>query len=147
MVNQLVSAKLLLLDAGSNALVLRRSSTHPRHAHAADLPGGVVETGEQPLDALGRELAEETGITLPLENAVLLHSVTDWYEDTGEGAQSVVRLTYGLRLPRRAVKVTVSWEHEDAQWLPVQSLEAHEFRGAFERAVEYILEKDLWRQL
>jgi len=148
MTEQLVSVKLFLLDADDRALVLRRSSTHPRHAHAADLPGGVVEPGEQPLTALGRELAEETGLSIEMGSAQLLHAVTDWIpraDDTD--ARSIVRLTYGLRVPSHAPDVQISWEHEDAAWVSVGTLEVTEFRGAFERAVEYILEKDLWRQL
>ena len=50
----------LVLDAQDRALVLR---TH-RHVVARDgweLPGGIVDPGEEPIAAAAREAAEETG--------------------------------------------------------------------------------------
>lgn len=55
-----VAAGLVWLDSGE--VLLQRRSAHARHgAGALEFPGGKVERGEAPADALARELIEEWG--------------------------------------------------------------------------------------
>ncbi len=50
-----------LVEDGAGRLLLARRARDP-HAGSWDLPGGFVEEGEHPLEALRRELREETGL-------------------------------------------------------------------------------------
>lgn len=50
-------------------LLGHRSAGRVSYPHVWDLPGGHVEFGESPRDALVRELAEELGIRIPRPNA------------------------------------------------------------------------------
>lgn len=57
------------LDAPRSLLAARR--TEPaRLAGGWELPGGKVEAGEDPIDALHREIAEELGVTVELGEEV-----------------------------------------------------------------------------
>ncbi|MGW1588081.1 (deoxy)nucleoside triphosphate pyrophosphohydrolase [Streptomyces sp. NPDC002386] len=60
MTDRIVVVGAALLDAGR--LLAARRSAPPELAGRWELPGGKVEPGERPEDALTRELAEELGI-------------------------------------------------------------------------------------
>lgn len=49
---------------GSDRVVLIRQYRYPIDAYVYELPAGLVEVGEDPVDAGARELWEETGLTL-----------------------------------------------------------------------------------
>ena len=58
-----------LVDADGHVLLARRSAPEPL-AGRWEFPGGKVEPGETPEEALGRELAEELGVGVRLGSAV-----------------------------------------------------------------------------
>lgn len=101
-------AKALIFDARGNALILRRSPTHPYFAHEADLPGGIIEADESYEIGLVREIREETGMDV---KADALHEAA---ERSGFG-RSTKRL-YTAILPDRP-EVALSWEHDGYEWV------------------------------
>lgn len=62
---------------GTRLLAARRSSP-PELAGQWELPGGKVEPGEEPTEALRRELREELGVTVRLGEAVPAPGGGDW---------------------------------------------------------------------
>jgi 8-oxo-dGTP diphosphatase len=73
--DQLVVAAVLVddLERPSRALAARR--TRPEHlAGRWELPGGKVEPGEDPVDALRRELEEELGVTVEVGDELVPRS-------------------------------------------------------------------------
>jgi 8-oxo-dGTP diphosphatase len=58
----------VIVAGGRVLLTQRRSGTHL--AGAWELPGGKVEPGEDPRDALKRELCEEIGVTVEVGDIV-----------------------------------------------------------------------------
>ncbi|MFB7997557.1 NUDIX domain-containing protein [Streptomyces sp. NPDC056002] len=87
-----------------------------------ELPGGTVEAGEAPEEAVVRELAEETGLTARPEDVLLLGTLVDHVGD-------VVRVTIGA--------VISHWEGEPAtqpdesvgdwRWCPLDDLPSELF--------------------
>ncbi|WP_432166877.1 bifunctional class I SAM-dependent methyltransferase/NUDIX hydrolase [Streptomyces sp. bgisy031] len=87
-----------------------------------ELPGGTVEAGEAPEEAVVRELAEETGLTARPEDVLLLGTLVDHLGD-------VVRVTIGA--------VVSHWEGEPAtqpdesvgdwRWCPLDDLPSELF--------------------
>ena len=56
-------AAAVLVD-GDRVLMCHRHPSRQRYPNIWDLPGGHVEPGEAPVDALVRELCEELGVTV-----------------------------------------------------------------------------------
>lgn len=116
-------AKALVYDNDGYALVLWRSDTHPHYPLEADLPGGIVESGESYVHGLLRELREEVGIELDAEQAMLIARAK--YLVYGE------KHLYEIRLADRP-EPTISWEHERYEWVePERLLEVLESRDDY----------------
>lgn len=83
----------LCVDDDGRLLLARRAG--PPFEGAWDLPGGFVEEGEHPLDAIRRELHEETGLTVEPQDFVGVWM--DTYGDE-EGAASTLNLYWTARV-------------------------------------------------
>ncbi len=103
-----VVTKVLIYDASGHVLVLVRSSTHPKFAHHPDLPGGIVDHGETYLAAAVREVEEESGIHIAVEN------LTEVYRVNAEN--DFMHIIYVARLKKRPPSIAISWEHETYSW-------------------------------
>jgi 8-oxo-dGTP diphosphatase len=113
----LVVVKALLLDDAGNMLVLRRSGTHPTLAHFPDLPGGIVDPGEDLGEALVREIREEAGLEVSVHTLHPLYAGTEAY-----GGKNRLRILYVGRLSGEKPQIAISWEHEAAEWLPLSDM-------------------------
>lgn len=124
-------AKLILLDADDNALILRRSDTHPHIPLTSDLPGGEIEPDESPDAAVCRETFEETGI--------LLHESD--VEQVAKRQFEAFGREYDLylfvaRVARRP-DVKISWEHDQYNWVPLEAV--HDLDDGYQPLVmEYV---------
>lgn len=107
-------AKALIYDADGNILVLRRSGTHPNYAYQSDFPGGTIESDEDIITGLIREIQEESNISIGpelLQPAFIDRIVGDW-----------TRHLYTATLPQVKPTVVISWEHDQYEWLPTNHI-------------------------
>lgn len=100
-----------ILDASGERVLAARRTRPPESAGRWELPGGKVEPGESPADALVREIGEELGC---------LVDVLDWLPGEGPIGDAHVlraataRITAGEPRPR---------EHDRIRWLAAHELE------------------------
>ena len=105
------AVKLVVFDADGQILVLRRSDTHPTLPLHPDLPGGYVDPGEEPIQAVLRELTEETGLELKPEQI-------NYEVSIGSDHEGHWRI-FSSRIETVAPEVTISWEHDHYSWMKV----------------------------
>jgi len=102
----LIAAAILLNEKRQMLVVRKRGTTQFMQ------PGGKIDPGETPEQALHRELAEEIGLTLP-ENAVRYEGVFR-EEAANEPGADVVAHAFTARLH---AEVTPQAEIEEVRWL------------------------------
>ena len=74
-------------------MLMHRRPLHKQHGGLWEFPGGKVEAGESPGNALIRELAEELGIGVEARN---LHPVAFAEDGPGAPSRGIVILLYTL---------------------------------------------------
>ncbi len=102
----LIAAAILLNEKRQMLVVRKRGTTQFMQ------PGGEIDPGETPEQALHRELAEEIGLTLP-ENAVRYEGIFR-EEAANEPGADVVAHAFTARLH---AEVTPQAEIEEVRWL------------------------------
>lgn len=135
MARTLCVAKALILDRDSNFLLLTRSDTHPKLAGYFDLPGGHIESDEEPGEAIIREIVEETGLSFHRKDLRILYSVTKLINN-----KSFPTLVYLIRIDGEKPDVELSWEHAKYEWAPLDRLPEVEPQLAttYREALDYI---------
>lgn len=134
------AAKVVILDKEGNALLLRRSGTHPRSPHRPDLPGGIIEDGESFEAGVCREIQEETGLTIDPKSLHLIYKIEHDYFGT-----TVYRLVYAVRLDEATPDVTISWEHDEYQWISLAELTGLE--RPYQMGVDHANKHNLWKDI
>ena len=129
--NRVVSAKALLFAEDGKVLVLRSSSTHPRRPGGIDLPGGIVEDDELTSEGVVREILEETGMTLRINDISELYASTVWIDQI---QRVYVHHLFAARAT--TVDVSLSWEHESYEWIDFSELTG--MHDNYQRGIDFI---------
>src|SRR5580704_2501008 len=103
-----IVAKVVITTPDNMVLAIRRSHTAPHQALRWDLPGGLIEYGEDPVAGLVRETAEETGLTITDITPVLVTSArpNDHYE-----------ICLYFKAASTSAEVKLSYEHDRFKWV------------------------------
>ncbi len=98
-----------ILASGSSVLMERRPSDGPLPG-LWQFPGGKVEFGEHPWDALRREIREELGLKIP--GGTLFGLYSHVYDIEGRRVHYVL-VAYRVRVPRARIRETATF-----RWVP-----------------------------
>ena len=129
-----LSAKAVVLDGDGRLLLLECTDPDRPHLRWWELPGGGVEPGEDEVDALVREVREETGLTVSRAQVGPLQ----WTQDATFLFRSVRRRTRCharlVRLPAPAAAIApVLTDDEQGSILGMRWWTAGELAGSAER--------------
>lgn len=103
----LVGQKAVILNSENKILLLQRSEKSGSGGKWS-LPGGALEYGEEPFEAVRREISEE--ISLTVSQLKLFHVKSYTNED-----DFVVII--GYTCVANSEDITLNWEHDSYQWL------------------------------
>lgn len=107
----------LLIERDGRLLLMRRSADKD-HAPGAWEPGsGRVEAGETPVMAARREAREETGLDVEV-----IEPVNTFHFYRGAAREEAIAIAFHCQAA--AGPVTLSAEHDEARWVPLDELEA-----------------------
>ncbi|WP_328765382.1 MULTISPECIES: NUDIX hydrolase [unclassified Streptomyces] len=110
------TADVVALTPSGHVLLIERG--WPPFEGAWALPGGHVDAGEAPYEAAARELAEETGIHVPLGN---LHQIGVWDQPDRDPRGRYVTFAYMAVVPDDT-KATAGDDARAARWWPLSEL-------------------------
>jgi 8-oxo-dGTP diphosphatase len=112
-----VAAGALFFDEEKRVLLVK-----PTYKNGWDIPGGYVEPGESPRNACLREVEEELGIAVEVEN----HLVVDWAPAETEGDKLLFVFDGGLLTSEiRETIVLADGELSDWSFVPSNALESY----------------------
>lgn len=124
-----VSQKALILSPDDDVLVMCMDE------ETWELPGGRMGAYEKPIEGLEREVREETGLEVVVDEPI--HTAA-WRNDDGRGRFSVVYLC-----ATEETEITLSDEHCDYEWVSPQTAR-DEFLtvSIHQRAINRLLEAE-----
>ena len=102
-------AKLLMVDSDDKYLMMYRSD-HPVYGRDPDLPGGLVEDGETLVEAVVREVKEETNVDINPDD------VDEVYVGNEYSEHSTSYSLFAAKVKERP-QITMSWEHSSYAWI------------------------------
>jgi len=109
-----VSQKAVIFNKAGEIVTIRRSKTSPTRPFYWDLPGGILEPGEDKKEAILREFKEETG--LDIKDIVVIDEGT-WQE----GEYSWTTICYMGR--SKTNNIALSYEHDDFKWVTPEEIQ------------------------
>ncbi|MFQ6009859.1 MAG: NUDIX domain-containing protein [Candidatus Aenigmatarchaeota archaeon] len=118
MINQRIMAT-AVIKRGNKYLMVRRSRYSKTYPNQWQFPEGGVKFGEEPLQALKRELNEET--KLKIRNAKLLGINSSTIKYFNKRIYHFVRLLYSCKA---SGKIKLSRKHNDYNWFTKKEIKS-----------------------
>ncbi len=106
-------AKAALFNRKGELLILTRSPVDQKRAGRFDFPGGGIDEGESPTEAVVRELQEEIGVSFQDSELQLMFTHTSYFEDL-----SSLRFLYVGVLDENT-EIKLSHEHISFEWMTI----------------------------
>jgi 8-oxo-dGTP diphosphatase len=104
-----IAAKGVVVRDNGDMLTLFRTETAPTHPLSWDLPGGILEWGEEMSECMARETLEEAG--LEIYDSRVYHAISR--------ANKLGEFWTTIYFTARALsdQVVLSYEHNDYRWI------------------------------
>ncbi len=132
----IVGAKVVLFRDDGKTLMLRRSNTAPYRPGELDTAGGIVDEGEDFVEAAQREVQEEANLLVESDDIKLVFAESGLRNDT-----PTTWLFFVAKVKDTGVKV--SHEHDSFEWMSLDEALQQMEDDRHKRLLEYIKQHDL----
>ena len=124
-------------------LLLKRSETDTRRPLQWDLPGGLLDEGEELYEGIVREVQEESGLKLEGPHVVYTqHGIRSWKDQQGkEHTTNNVWMYYAGEVTSQ--DVTLSYEHSDFVWVATDEAKDMIDYELQKEAIAYLIDNKL----
>jgi 8-oxo-dGTP pyrophosphatase MutT (NUDIX family) len=122
------SSTVAVINRDNQVLILLRGKTAPWMPSKYCLPGGKVEENENLVDAVVRELFEETNISCNIESL---------YPHTIQYKNGKSKIVFSTKIDNPIVQL--NWEHEDYSWVDLSSIENYNLVPGLYTSIKTIL--------
>jgi mutator protein MutT len=143
--NQRVSVRAIIYK-NERTLLLRRASGRETILGKYELPGGKIDYGEQPEDAIGRYLHDEAGLVI---RRAQLFDVLSYIDHDNHDTQYIFIL-YLVSLDRSDAKITLSSNYDHYIWEKMSDIHQSDLTesaklllGISQQSVQSVKEKEL----
>lgn len=128
----LVATKAVVLNTQGNMLTMLRGASAPTNPLGWDLPGGILDHGEEIEAGVVRETKEETG--LDIERPRVFHAIAR-PNALGEHWTTVYFVAYTSE-----DNVLLSWEHDEYKWIDPETYLHLQASTRAKEAVAYFIQ-------
>lgn len=135
-----VAAYALINDDEGRILLVRIAPGYPDTGDWT-LPGGGLNFGEDPADAVIRELDEETGLQGRIESLAFVHSATG-SESTRGGPWHAIRIVYHMAITGGTLRDEQDESTDKAAWIPIAQARELPLVDLAEFAVNFVHDPD-----
>lgn len=136
---RIVSAAFIFRNG--RVLMAKRSSKANIFPNQYELPGGKIEFGEEPREALKREIMEELGVRIRVIEPFHVYNYIVY-----DGKAHYIEIVFLVELLDDESRIELK-EHEDIKWVNRNELESitmsDETKRAVQRGFEYLEEKSI----
>ncbi|UNM95406.1 NUDIX domain-containing protein [Ignatzschineria rhizosphaerae] len=109
----------IIVDPKGRLLVVRKKNTQKYM-----LPGGKIDAGETPIEALMRELQEEVGLTIP---PMLAHFIKEYDAPAANEPGYFIRSNLFFILLPELVEISAASEIAEAIWITPKEIPNYDF--------------------
>ena len=109
----------IIVDPKGRLLVVRKQNTHKYM-----LPGGKIDAGETPIEALMRELQEEVGLMIP---PMLAHFIKEYDAPAANEPGYFIRSNLFFILLPELVEISAASEIAEAIWITPKEIPNYDF--------------------
>ncbi len=106
-----------IINENNQLLIVKRAKDDSRPG-VWELPGGGIEFGENPQDAIIREVKEETGLDVFIFETSHAKSII-----YANGNKHLIRIFYICGLVDTSQQVVLNKEHSDFQWIDFKEIQ------------------------
>jgi len=112
-------------------LIVKRAKNETFLAEFYEIPGGKVEFGESPAEALVREVKEETNLDVKV---IKPYSTFSYVSSNGE--KHTIDIQYIVEPIENLENITLSHEHDDYTWITKEEVDNFKFSDQMKEVIE-----------